>query len=241
MTSHLVDSLKDRDLASISIAEFLAFYDRRGYGFTFGRGVRPALVIVDFSVAFTRGTENFPGGGYDAEVGQTARLLRAARGRAPVYFTTIAYEPHMRDAGLWAVKIPWIAGLQRSTIEVAIDERLAPLPAETVIVKKYPSAFFGTDLDDRLRRDGVDTVILAGCTTSACVRATAIDSMQRGYRTQLAAEAVGDMNKALHAIHLADLRSRYADVVGVDELIPYLESVEATAPAASRDAQRAKV
>ena len=218
-------SANDRDLGALTVAQFLSFYDRRGYGHDVGRGTRPALVIIDFSVAFTKGTPNFPGGGYDAEVAQPARLLDAARGHAPVYFTTIAYEPHMRDAGLWAVKIPWIAGLQQSTIEVAIDERLARRPDEPVIVKKYPSAFFGTDLDERLRRQGVDTVILGGCTTSSCVRATAVDAMQRGYKTLLAAEAIGDMHPALHAIHLADLKSRYADVVAVDELIPYLRSI----------------
>jgi nicotinamidase-related amidase len=212
----------DGDFRSMTIADYLAFYDRRGYGFSVGRGVKPAVVIIDFSVAFTRGTPNFPGGGYDRQVAETARLLQAARGRAPVYFTTIAYEPHMRDAGLWAVKIPWIKGLQLSSVEVAIDERLAVRPGEPVIVKKYPSAFFETGLDNLLTKDGVDTLIIAGCTTSMCVRATAIDAMQRGYRTQLAAEAIGDITPALHAVNLADLGSRYADVVPVDELIAYL-------------------
>jgi nicotinamidase-related amidase len=89
-------------------------------------------------------------------------------------------------------------------------------------VKKFPSAFHGTDLHARLTSIGVDTLILAGCTTSCCVRATAVDAMQYGYRVLLAREAVGDFDRALHAIHLTDLGARYADVVPVDELIVYL-------------------
>ena len=213
------------DFQSISVADLLAFYERRGYGVSVGRGERPAVLVIDFSIAFTRGMSTFPTTGYDDQVAATARLLAAARGRVPVYFTTLAYEPHMRDAGLWAVKIPWLAALQTSAPEVAIDERLGALPGEPVIVKKYASSFFETELDAMLRKDGVDTLIIAGCTTSCCVRATTIDAMQRGYRPLVAAEAVGDLNPALHALHLADLRARYADVVPVDDLIAYVGSI----------------
>lgn len=216
----------EADFRSMTVGDYLAFYERRGYGFEIGLGRRPAVVVIDFSIAFTRGTPNFPGGGYDRQVAKTARLLDAARGRAPIYFTTIAYEPHMRDAGLWAVKIPWIKSLQISSVESAIDERLTVQPDEPVIVKKFPSAFFETNLESRLAKDGIDTLIIAGCTTSACVRATAIDAMQRGYRPTIAAECVGDITPALHAVHLADLRSRYADVVALDQLIAYLGGLD---------------
>ncbi|MBM3573758.1 MAG: hypothetical protein FJX52_15580, partial [Alphaproteobacteria bacterium] len=110
---------KECDLTTMTVADYLAFYERRGYAYQVGRGTRPALIVVDFSVAFTKGTDKFPGGGYDKEVAATARLLAVARGRIPIFFTTIAYEPHMRDAGLWAAKIPWINGLQTGSLEVA--------------------------------------------------------------------------------------------------------------------------
>jgi nicotinamidase-related amidase len=184
--------------------------------------VRPALLVVDFSNAFTRGTERFPSSGFPAELAQANRLLAAARGRAPVLFTTIAYEQDMRDAGLWVAKVPWLNGLQLGSVEVEIDEALQRRADEPVLVKKFPSAFHGTDLHARLTSIGVDTLILAGCTTSCCVRATAVDAMQYGYRVLLAREAVGDFDRALHAIHLTDLGARYADVVPVDELIVYL-------------------
>ena len=113
-----------------------------------------------------------------------------------------------------------------SSVEAAIDERLSVRPDEPVIVKKYPSAFFETDFETCLAKDRIDTLIIAGCTTSACVRATTVDAMQRGYRPLLAAECIGDITPALHAVHLADLRSRYADVVPVDALTAYLRGLD---------------
>lgn len=217
---HVVEALR-----ATTVEQFLGFYTRRGYAHDVGRGTRPAVVVVDFTIGFTRGTERYPSPGYAAEVGEAARLLTAARGRIPVYYTTIAYGPDMRDAGLWARKIPWIAGLQAGTEEVAIDDRLSPRPDEPIIVKKYPSAFFETDLDARLKAQGVDTLIICGCTTSVCVRATTIDAMALGYRPLLAAEAIGEMDPSLHAIHLMELNARYADVTAVDDLIAYVEGV----------------
>ena len=212
---------------SLSVAEFLRFYDKRGYGHSVGFGARPAVLVIDFSIAFTLGTENFPGGGYDVEVARTRELLDAARSAGvPILYTTIAYGPDMKDAGFWAAKIPWIKGLQTGTREVEIDERLAVRPGEPVLVKKYPSAFFGTTLDAELKRRGVDTLIVAGCTTSACVRATTVDSMQHGYRTILAKDAIGDITPTLHAIHLADLTSRYADAHDVAEIGAYLGALK---------------
>ena len=137
--------------------------------------------------------------------------------------------------GLWALKLERIKALQKGSPGVAIDERLAVRPDEPVIVKKYPSAFFGTDFEQMLTARGVDTLIITGCTTSACVRATAVDSMQRGFRTLLAAEAINDITPLMHAVHLRDLGSRYADIVSVDDLIAYVREVGApVAATASR-------
>lgn len=215
----------DPDLRNSTLADFFAFYDSRGYVHEMGRGEKPAIVVIDFSIGFTQGTVDFAAGEYSREVTQTRRLLDAARGRIPVYFTTIAYDPDMRDAGLWAKKLERIKALQKGSRAVEIDERLAVRADEPVIVKKYPSAFFGTDFEDLLKRDGVDTLIITGCTTSACVRATAVDSMQRGFKTLLAAEAINDITPLVHAVHLRDLGARYADIVSVDDLIIYIRDV----------------
>lgn len=208
----------------MTLGEVLSFFENR-YGHEVGRGHKPALVIVDFTVPFTRGMPDFPSNGYEPAVAKTIELLAAARRtHVPVHFTTLAYEPHMQDAGYWAAKVPWISALQCDSVASQIDDRLAPEPGETVINKKYPSAFFETDLEERLKKEGVDTVVLAGCTSSACVRATAIDSMQRGFKTVIGADAVGDLIPAVHWIHLTDLASRYVDVAAVSELIDYFET-----------------
>lgn len=208
---------------SRTIDELLDFYDARGYRARIGAGRMPAVLVIDFSNAFTQGVGEFPGGDFDAEVEVTARLLDAARDHArPVLFTTIAYDEPARGGGWWYVKVPWLAHCRRGSLLVAIDDRLRRRDAEPVIEKPYPSAFFGTDLEARLRAHAVDTLVIAGCTTSVCVRATALDAMQRGFRPLVVAEAVGDFDAGLHALHLKDLDARYADVVAADHALRYL-------------------
>jgi maleamate amidohydrolase len=216
----------DRDKNLSGAEGILPFYDARGYRNAVGTGRRPAIVVIDFSNAFTRGASQFPGGDFAAEMIQTRRLLAAARERGlPVFYTTIAYADPERDSGFWGKKVPWLSRCKLGSVAVDIDTVLDPRPDEPVIVKKFPSAFFRTDLNDRLQALGIDTIVLAGCTTSVCVRATAIDAMQHNYRTLIAAEAVGDLDPALHAVHLRDLDARYADVMSVDDLLSYFRTV----------------
>lgn len=211
------------------VVDLLRFYEDRGYQSAVGAGRTPAVLVIDFSRAFTGGRSEFPGGDFSEEVRQTLRILdEARRGSAPVVFTTIAYDEPARDAGLWGRKVPWLAHCRSGTDMVEIDPALEVRPGETLIVKKFPSAFYGTKLDAVLVARDVDTLIVTGCTTSVCIRATAIDAMQRGYRTLIAAEAVGEFNRELHAVHLADLNARYADVVSVDEVLSYLASLNRT-------------
>jgi nicotinamidase-related amidase len=206
----------------------LDFYAARGYACRVGPGAHPALLIIDWSRAFTESAGQFPGADFSAELAQTRRLLDAGRrGRAPVFFTTIAYAADMADAGLWVAKVPWLRHCLLGSPAVDIDPAVAPAPGERVVVKKFPSAFHGTGLDDDLRAVGIDTLVVAGCTTSVCVRATVVDALQHGYRTLVAAEAVGDFVPELHRLHLADLDARYADVTSVDELVSYLTRVPA--------------
>jgi nicotinamidase-related amidase len=206
----------------MDLGTILTFYDQRGYDRSVGCGVRPALLVIDFSRAFTGGRAAFPGGDFASELAAVGRLAEAARPLAPVIFTTIAYAPDMHDAGLWARKVPWLNACQSGSPLVEIDPALEPRVGDTIIVKKYPSAFFGTGLHETLQRQEIDTLILTGCTTSVCVRATALDAMQHGYRTLVVREAVGDFDPAIHALHLADIGARYCDVVGLEDTLTYL-------------------
>ena len=146
------------------------------------------MVVIDFSNAFTRGTSQFPGGDFAArELAQTRRLLAGARDSSvPVFYTTIAYADPEHDSGFSSKKVPWLSCSKLGSEAVAIDRLLAPRTREPVIVKRFPWAFFGTDLHQELQARCIDTIVISGCTTSVCVRATAIDAMQHSYHTIVA-------------------------------------------------------
>ena len=108
---------------------------------------------------------------------------------------------------------------------VEIDSRVAPSPEDHVIVKKMASAFFGTPLQGLLTALGRDTVIVTGCTTSGCVRATAVDACSSGYRVIVPRECVGDRAPGPHEASLFDMDAKYADVVGLEEVLRYLEGL----------------
>ncbi len=202
-------------------------YARARLGERVARGSRPAVLVVDFSRGFTD-PECALGSDLSAEVEATRRLLDAARARElPVVFTTIGFEPHLKDAGLWVQKVPALAELQLGGRWVEIDPRLDPQPGETVVVKKGASAFFGTNLVAVLTALRVDTVILCGATTSGCIRATAIDLLQYGFPTLVPRECVGDRAQAPHEANLFDIQAKYADVVSLEEALDYVDSLSA--------------
>jgi nicotinamidase-related amidase len=195
-------------------------------------GSRPAVLVVDFSCGFTD-PECTLGADMSAEVEATRRLLDAVRARGlPVIFTTIGYEPSLKDGGLWLQKVPSLGDLQIGGRWVEIDPRLEPRTDETIVLKKGASAFFGTNLPAILVSQSVDSVILCGATTSGCIRATAIDLLQYGYPTLVPRECVGDRAQAPHEANLFDIDAKYADVVPLDDVLDYVESVRGTVGAA---------
>jgi nicotinamidase-related amidase len=121
--------------------------------------------------------------------------------------------------------------LKAGTTAVEVDKRLDMRPTDSLLVKKYASCFFGTDLASRLMNLRADTLIVTGCTTSGCVRATAVDAVQNGFRPMVVKEAVGDRSAAAHEQSLFDLNAKYADVVGLDETLQYMRTVGHNQPA----------
>jgi maleamate amidohydrolase len=188
-------------------------------------GSRPALLVVDFSCGFTD-PECALGSDLSEQVEGTRVLLDAVRAKGlPVVFTTIGFEPSLKDGGLWLQKVPSLGELQLGGRWVEIDPRLEPRVDETIVLKKGASAFFGTNLASILISLGVDSVILCGATTSGCIRATAIDLLQYGYPTLVPRECVGDRAQAPHEANLFDIDAKYADVVSIEEALDYLERV----------------
>ena len=200
-------------------------YAAAGLGQAVTVGSRPAILVVDFSCGFTD-PECTLGADMSAEVEATRRLLDAGRARGlPVIFTTIGYEPSLKDGGLWLQKVPSLGDLQIGGRWVEIDPRLEPREDETVVLKKGASAFFGTNLPAILVSQGVDSVILCGATTSGCIRATAIDLLQYGYPTLVPRECVADRAQAPHEANLFDINAKYADVVPLDDVLEYVATV----------------
>ena len=217
-------------------AETGARYRRKGFSARSGYGASPAFLVVDFINGFTDPSTGL-GGDYAAELAATAKVLAEFRSRGlPVFFTTVVYEPHLRDAGIFVEKVPALGILVKGSAWVKVDERIRPRASERVIEKKFASAFFDTRLDIELRGLGIDTVIMAGCTTSGCIRASAIDSMQHGFRTVVVRDAVGDRAEEPHEVNLFDIDAKYGDVVSSADAVRYLRGLgEAGGIGASAD------
>jgi maleamate amidohydrolase len=205
-------------------------YERARLGQSLTLGTHPAVLVVDFNCGFTE-PECIVGADLTVEIEATRLLLDAARAKGlPVVFTTIGFEPHMKDAALWSEKAPALAELELGGHWVEIDPRLGRRADEVVIVKKGASGFFGTNLASILIHQRVDTVILCGATTSGCVRATAVDLLQYGWPTLVPRECVGDRAQAPHEANLFDMQAKYADVVSLEEALDYLASVPSREP-----------
>lgn len=191
-----------------------------------GFGVRPAVLVVDMIRGFTNPAAML-GADLAPQLAATQVLLAAARSRGlPIFYSTVSYEEaDFKDAGIWALKQKGVMTLRAGTPEVELDERLQKLPGEGWIVKKYASCFFGTDLSSRLVSRQIDTLLIAGCTTSGCVRASAVDALQLGFRPIIVRECVGDRSLAAHEQSMFDLQAKYADVVSLDEAGRYIRGL----------------
>lgn len=204
-----------------------AIYQRAQLGHTLGYGKRPAVAVIDLQIGFTAPERSPLAGNLDAEVAATNTIIAAARRKnVPVIFTVVGYDPHRQDdAGLWPEKAPSLRLLTLGSELVELDPRLDHKPEDLVIVKKYASGFFGTYLASTLTMKGVDTLIVTGCTTSGCVRATVMDALAHGFRPIVPLEAVGDRAQEPHEANLFDIGSKYGDVVPTSEVLEYLEKL----------------
>jgi maleamate amidohydrolase len=188
-------------------------YHRQGMGRQAGMGERPALVIVDFVVGFAD-PAHFGGGNIGPAIAQTARLLAFARARRwPVAHTRVVYAEDGADAGVFTRKAPSLLKLTETSPLSQIVPELSPAPGEYVVRKGGASGFFGTALAAWLTQRRADTVVVAGCTTSGCVRATVVDAMQHNFRTVVATDCVGDRALGPHEANLFDMGQKYADLM----------------------------
>ncbi|MEM7586279.1 MAG: isochorismatase family protein [Acidobacteriota bacterium] len=211
--------------AAQDVDAVLAEYRRKGLANDVGFGQQPAVLVVDMIIGFTD-PESPLAADFSAETEAIRELLAETRSRRiPVFFTTTSYGPDSRDAGYFLRKVPSLATLQQGSRWVEVDPRLERRAEETVVDKKYASAFFGTSLASTLRALGVDTLLITGVTTSGCIRASVVDALQHGFRPIVPRQCVGDRAAGPHQANLVDIHGKYGDVVEFETALAYLEAV----------------
>ena len=188
-----------------------------------GWGKRPAVVVIDLVRAYTHPDGPFALPDARAAVEATAELVDTAREKdVPVHWTVVRYSADLTDAGLFLRKVPALACFGEGAAGDWGDLALEPEAGEVVVVKQYASAFFGTSLATTLHTAGVDTVVLAGVSTSGCVRATAMDALNCGFHPLVVRQACADRTPEIHENNLADLDAKYADVIDLPEALDRL-------------------
>lgn len=189
-------------------------------------GVRPALIVVDMTVGFAS-PESPLGGVFDSEISAAEALIQDFDGAdLPVYFSTVVYDNDSQQS-VFRQHLPDLDMLARGSRWVEIDPRLSFSDNATLIEKTAPSAFFGTQLNEKLKAGGVDSVVVCGLTTSGCVRATAVDALSCNFPVWVVEEACGDRNIDAHKANLHDLHAKYTEVVSLDTVSSYFAKREA--------------
>ena len=196
----------------------------------FGFGNKAVLVNIDPQKAYTATDEFITA--YETDPNQVLYINQLSEQFRklgwPVVWTHVAYMESAEDAGVWGTRTDNENSLQNikfNSRRSEFDDRLEIDPIKDVIyLKKMPSAFFETQLQSLLVWHQVDTVILTGGSTSGCIRATAVDSLSRGYRTIVPEEAVADKHESYHYANLTDLLLKYADVLEIKEVVSWLDA-----------------
>jgi maleamate amidohydrolase len=200
------------------MSDELDIYARQGFAQRIGIGAAPAVVVVDFVVGFTD-PEHFGGGNIGPAIERTVELLAIARSRQwPVAHTRVVYADDGSDAGAFALKASGLRKLTETSPLSQIVPELTPLPGELVLRKRQASAFFETPLAGWLAFRRIDTLLVAGCTTSGCVRATVVDSCSHNFRTVVVTDCVGDRAIGPHEANLFDMGQKYADLMPLADI-----------------------
>lgn len=192
-----------------------------------GFGLRPALILIDFVEAyFAKDSPLYAG--VEPALAAALQLRDAARAAGVrVIYTNVEYHPSMADGGRFAQKIGALRSFARGNPLGAWQSGLEPAADELVISKQYASAFFGTSLASTLTANGHDSLVIAGLSTSGCVRATCVDACQHGFIPIVVEEAVGDRHEDVHRANLFDMNAKYGDVVGLDEALAHFAQLQA--------------
>jgi maleamate amidohydrolase len=193
-----------------------------------GFGQKTALLVIDLLQGYTiKGAPLFAPGVVKA-VKEMPELLKLARQKKmPIIHTRVLYNPSdFIDGGVWIKKAPVLKGLVPGSKYAKFCRGMEPGKGELLITKNYASAFFGTSLAATLTAAGIDTLLITGCTTSGCIRATAVDAVQNGFRPIVIRECVGDRHDGPHEANLFDINAKYGDVISKGEALKYIRGLK---------------
>ena len=212
-------SVAEHEGTTAAIAEIRRIYEGQNIRTNkLGFGRKAGVLVVDFQHMYTRGRASTG----LAAVEATARLIAAARRiGAPIYYTVVAYGDADQGKVLWTEKLPGLLDNRIGTESVEVDPLITPRSGDMVIEKKAASSFLGTGLKADMDRRGIDTLVVAGTSTSGCVRASVVDGMGHNVRMIIARDCVSDRSQLLHELTLFDLGSKYADVTPLDEVLAH--------------------
>jgi maleamate amidohydrolase len=187
-------------------------YRQQGFGARLGVSGQLGLLIVDFTVGFAD-PASFGGGNIAPAIANTVGLLAEARRRHwPIAHSRIVFADDGSDANVFTAKVPTLLALTETAPSSATVPELQALAGELVVRKTAPSAFFETGLRSWLTQERVRTLLVAGATTSGCVRASVVDAMSCGFRPIVLSDCVGDRLTGPHEASLRDMDAKYADV-----------------------------
>jgi len=209
-------------------------YRAAGFGRPSGLGVRPALLIIDVQyrtvgttpLPFWESIQEFPTScgqaGWDAVAHIQTLLTLFRQHRWPVLYPHVAPK-QATDGGRLAEKVPAIMRIPAHGYDFV--QEIAPHAGDVLLPKKHPSAFFGTALASHLIDLRADTLIVTGCTTSGCVRASVVDAFSLNFRVCVPYDAIYDRSPTSHAVNLFDMSEKYADVGTTDEVMAALQNI----------------
>lgn len=205
------------------MSDLQADYLQAGFGTRLGWGSRPALLVVDMCRAYVDDQAPLYAAAAADAYRNADRLATVARRQGrPVVFTRVEYAAGGVDGGHFFRKVPALRCFEVGNPLAEFTDLVRPMSGDVIVTKQYASAFFGTSLAATLNALGVDTVVIAGVSTSGCVRASALDALQHGFVPIVVADACADRDPRPHDSNLFDLQAKYADVVTMDDALAHL-------------------
>ena len=205
------------------MSDLQADYLQAGFGTRPGWGSRPALLVVDMCRAYVDDQAPLYAAAAADAYRNADRLATVARRQGrPVVFTRVEYAAGGVDGGHFFRKVPALRCFEAGNPLAEFTDLVRPTTGDVIVTKQYASAFFGTSLAATLNALGVDTVVIAGVSTSGCVRASALDALQHGFVPIVVVEACADRDPRPHDSNLFDLQAKYADVVTMDDALAHL-------------------